>query len=124
MSDTTTTEPGPDDLKLDHRPEPTGTPVDYEVHEYMPGEFVWHLYDADAQPVAGWNWGQFGAAAPGTGESTLYGWDGRKIREHTFRTEYEAHQFVRDTFGLPCRTRFGEKHPDPRVQAFIDHDQK
>jgi hypothetical protein len=104
------------------RPDPSDTPADYEVHEYIDGEFVWHLYDTEGVPVLAWNSGQFIADSPADGESTLWGWDGRKIGQHTFRSEYEAHVWVRDTFAVPCRTRFTEAHPDPRVEAFLASD--
>lgn len=106
---------------LAERPAAPDSAVDYEVHEYMPGQFVWHLYDRDGGMVLAWSTGQYVGQAD-DGEATLYGWDGRKIGAHTFRTEYDAHVFVRSTFGLPCRTQFTSAHPDAKVQAFLDAD--
>jgi hypothetical protein len=107
----------------------------YEVHEYIPGRFVWHIHEANEDGTEGelvdwWNKGYEVQDLP-TG---TYEKDGTPILEPTGvvvrggqvlrmdeameRTELAAHQICIGK-GARCQTVFTGGHPDPIIANLI-----
>ena len=103
----------------------------YEVHEYMPGSFVWHVFVIDGQgyqhPVAAWNDG-YGVVKAGDAlaDGTIVSEDtavvnGMPVAQARFRTELAAYEYVRDNYpDATCLTSFSGGHPDPAIRAIIE----